>query len=190
MGITSGVRRKEPLGRIEPKRCLTLKKPANEPAIDPAKNGMANCTVINLPGQGASALKYETLIEERGAVPFRDAACGLCERTVSVALGVPLEMMKVKTRSTADVALARQIAMYLSNTSFNIICTEVGLYFKRDRTTVAHACRLIEDKRELPDFDLMICQLEALLQSAQYVSDLLSLSEIQGLLEERGTYYD
>ncbi len=56
-------------------------------------------------------------------------------------------------RGKASVALARQIAMYLTH----IICghsfTDIGCFFGRDRTTVSHACQLIEDKREDPEID-------------------------------------
>ena len=98
---------------------------------------------------------------------YRDIVCELCERTVSLALNVPLAGLQARTRLKADVALARQIAMYLCNTVFNVSQTEVGLHFKRDRTTVAHACALIEDKRDDMAFDVMLCQLEALLTVAR-----------------------
>jgi hypothetical protein len=42
----------------------------------------------------------------------------------------------------------------------------VALAFERDRSTVAHACRLIEDKRDEPDFDAHIGALEEALRLA------------------------
>ena len=97
---------------------------------------------------------------------YRDAACDLCEKTVSLALDIPLAALRAKTRQSPDVALARQIAMYLSHTMFGIAFSEVGLHFRRDRTTVSHACALIEDKRDDLSFDVTLCQLEALLSDA------------------------
>lgn len=97
---------------------------------------------------------------------FRDAVCGLTEKTVSLALTVPLAQLQARTRMAQEVALARQIAMYLCHTTFSLPLTEVGLHFKRDRTTVSHACNLVEDKRDKMSFDVMICQLEALLNNA------------------------
>ena len=38
--------------------------------------------------------------------------------------------------------------------------TEVGHLFERDRTTVAHACGLVEDRRDDPDFDYRLNHLE------------------------------
>lgn len=104
---------------------------------------------------------------------YRYAICSLCERTVSIALGVPLSALQAKSRLNAEVALARQIAMYLCHTMFGILMTEVGYHFKRDRTTVAHACALVEDKRDDLSFDVLLCQLEALLADARDALGLL-----------------
>jgi len=103
---------------------------------------------------------------------FRDAVCELTEKTVAFALAVPLSGLKAKTRSCADIAFARQVAMYLCHTTFSLLMTEVGLHFGRDRTTVAHACKLVEDKRDDAEFDLIIDQLESLLSDARDAIDL------------------
>ena len=97
---------------------------------------------------------------------YRDAVCDLTEKTVSLALTVPLAQLQARTRMTQEVALARQIAMYLCHTTFSLPLTEVGMHFHRDRTTVSHACNLVEDKRDQMSFDILICQLEALLNNA------------------------
>ena len=97
---------------------------------------------------------------------YRDAVCSLCERVVAMASNVSLSEMRSRSRCKADVAMARQIAMYLAHTKFSILMTEVGLHFCRDRTTVSYACAQIEDRRDEFSFDLMICQLEALLGEA------------------------
>lgn len=113
-------------------------------------------------------LQYERFPDTGSNTSYRDAVCALCEKTVSLALAIPLVRLQSKTRSSAEVVFARQIAMYLSHTMFSILLTEVGLYFRRDRTTVSYACALIEDKRDDPDFDLMIAQLESLLTDARH----------------------
>lgn len=48
----------------------------------------------------------------------------------------------------APVSLARQMAMYLAHVAFRLSFTQVGQLFGRDRTTVAHACGVIEDLRD------------------------------------------
>ena len=48
---------------------------------------------------------------------------------------------------TMEVAIARQIAMYLCREYTSSSLTNIGLYFgKRDHSTVIHACRNIENK--------------------------------------------
>ncbi|MFV0296377.1 MAG: helix-turn-helix domain-containing protein [Hyphomicrobiaceae bacterium] len=64
------------------------------------------------------------------------------------------------TRGQARIALARQIAMYLAHVVFGLALTDVGRLFHRDRTTVRHACAIIEDRRDDKTFDHMISRLE------------------------------
>jgi hypothetical protein len=62
-----------------------------------------------------------------------------------------------------SVALARQTAMYLSHVAFGLTFTEIGHLFERDRTTVAHACAVVEDLRDNPAMDQALSILEAAL---------------------------
>jgi chromosomal replication initiation ATPase DnaA len=64
------------------------------------------------------------------------------------------------TRGRARVALARQVAMYLAHVACGMSFTEVGQMFGRDRTTVAHACSVVEDRRDDPIFDRALELLE------------------------------
>ncbi|MBN9310529.1 MAG: chromosomal replication initiator DnaA [Devosia sp.] len=68
-------------------------------------------------------------------------------------------------RGRAEVALARQLAMYLMHTHYCRIYSAVGRFFGRDRTTVSHACAVIEDLREEPAFDQLVGEIEARLSS-------------------------
>ena len=54
--------------------------------------------------------------------------------------------------------------MYLAHVTFGLSYAEVGRAFGRDRTTAAHACRLIEDRREDPDLDTALADLEHVLR--------------------------
>jgi chromosomal replication initiation ATPase DnaA len=65
-----------------------------------------------------------------------------------------------------DVAFARQLAMYLTHVMLGLNLTEAGRLFGRDRTTVAHACGLIEDRRDDPDFEALVAGLEAAVRSS------------------------
>lgn len=116
------------------------------------------------------------------SAPYRDSVCALCEKMVSLQLDIPLVAIRAPTRKGADVALARQIAMYLAHTTFSLPLTEVGLYFKRDRTTVTHACAVVENRRDTFSFDVTVSQLESLLvevRSAVEIAFVSSDGEIE-----------
>jgi chromosomal replication initiation ATPase DnaA len=87
-----------------------------------------------------------------------------CE-AVAFALGCE-ENLLGQTRGSATIALARQIAMYLTHVAFGMSLQRVAVGFGRDRSTAAHACHLIEDKRDDAAFDDMLDQLEAALRAA------------------------
>ena len=64
------------------------------------------------------------------------------------------------SRDKARVALTRQVSMYVAHVALGLSLTEVGRKFGRDRTTAAHACRLVEDLRDDADFDFALEHLE------------------------------
>ena len=95
--------------------------------------------------------------------PGRDARrlCRLVERQVAAAFSVPTRELRARQRRSASVALARQSAMYLAHVSLGLNYTQIGQAFKRDRTTAAHACRLVETLRDDPKLDRMIGKIES-----------------------------
>jgi chromosomal replication initiation ATPase DnaA len=70
------------------------------------------------------------------------------------------------SRGAAHVALARQVAVYLLHTRFGMSYSTAGACFSRDRTTAAHACRKIEERREDVRFDTLIDCLERVIATA------------------------
>lgn len=77
----------------------------------------------------------------------------IIDGAISDIFGVPEADLAKPSRGKAPVALARQVAMYVAHVSCGLSLTEVGQIFARDRTTVAHACAVIEDRRDDPMFD-------------------------------------
>lgn len=63
-------------------------------------------------------------------------------------------------RTAGDVTRVRQIAMYLAHVMLALPMGDVGRAFGRDRTTVMHACHLVEDMRDDAELDAIICRLE------------------------------
>ena len=93
---------------------------------------------------------------------------------VAAVFEVGVEDLRGPTRGTARTAFARQVAMYLAHVGRGVSLTEVGQLFERDRTTVAHACGLVEDRRDDPDFDYRLDHLE---QAVSSLIDALSLRQ-------------
>ena len=94
------------------------------------------------------------------------AAARLAASVAAYAMNVPLEEVADRGRGRAEVAFARQVAMYLCHVGFEFSLTRVAAAFGRDRSTVAHACHAIEDRREQEQFDRLMNALEAMVRVA------------------------
>ncbi len=70
------------------------------------------------------------------------------ETLVESAFGITRSALHAPGRGAAHVAFARQVAIYLSCVRLGLSYSAVGRFFGRDRTTAAHACRVIEECRE------------------------------------------
>ena len=105
--------------------------------------------------------QQESLRQRAGA----DAGnvCRFMAAVTAATLGVDLDEVVGPKRGTAAVAFARSAAMYLAHVCLGLTLSEVGAHFGRDRTTVGHACRRIEDARDDERFDRVLTCLEATL---------------------------
>lgn len=86
--------------------------------------------------------------------------CRLMEEAVAAAFAVPADELRASSRRTAGVAFARQCAMYLAHVAMGLNLCAVGRIFHRHRTTAAHACQLVELRRDDPDIDRLLDMLE------------------------------
>ena len=108
-------------------------------------------------GRSASVMMFEP--------PAPDLMAQRVLQLVALARGVqPLQLVH-RARCRSRVAVARQLAMYLMHVALGWQYAEIGQYFGRDRTTVSHACAVIEDLREAPGFDAEVEQLETLIEA-------------------------
>lgn len=82
---------------------------------------------------------------------------------VAAERGVRLKALFQPDRGQAEIALARQLAMYLMHVEYGRLYADVGRFFGRDRTTVSHACAHIEDLRDDVEFDAMLERLRLML---------------------------
>lgn len=97
------------------------------------------------------------IIASRTAREAMDVAAG--------ALGVSILEIARRGRSRAQVAYARQIAIYLAHVVGQMTLAEIAFAFDRDRTTAAHACHAVEDRRDSVMFDQQIEALEAAMRA-------------------------
>lgn len=103
----------------------------------------------------------------RSEVREQDTAMArLAAGVAAFALNVPTDGLLGEARGAAEVAFARQVAIYLCHTAFEMSLARVAAAFERDRSTVAHACHVIEDRRDEPQFDVWISVLETMLREA------------------------
>jgi hypothetical protein len=99
------------------------------------------------------------------ALPNSSATC-IPERTcqwvafcVARDFGLEMAALFAPTRGAPRTAFARQVAMYLAHIGFELSFGAISRVYDRDRTTVSHACHVIEDGRD----DIWLdCRLEAL----------------------------
>jgi hypothetical protein len=112
---------------------------------------MLQCTspVLPAPPENSSAATVST--------PER--TCQWVAFCVAGDFGLDMAALFAPTRGAPRTAFARQVAMYLAHTGFELSFETISGVFDRDRTTVSHACHVVEDGRD----DIWLdCRLEAL----------------------------
>lgn len=107
--------------------------------------------------------------------PLNLALRSQLEQMVATAYRLDASQLRQQSRGRQTVARARQTAMYLAHTVCGLSLTETGVIFERDRTTVAHACAVVEDRREDPSFDRAIEMLERSTRIVHFHTRLPSL---------------
>jgi hypothetical protein len=95
----------------------------------------------------------------------RDEIPRLC-RLVRQLTGEMVQLTGDRTLVRRDIRRTechiRQIAMYVCHVQLGIPMSDIGPCFGRDRTTVGHACQVVEDRRDEPAFDEFVAALERL----------------------------
>lgn len=82
-------------------------------------------------------------------------------RIVAGEFRVSEEELTAPSRARAEVAFARQVAMYLTHVVYQLTYHQVAEAFGRERTTVAYACAVVEDARDDAALDARLEKLEA-----------------------------
>lgn len=77
--------------------------------------------------------------------------------------GVERDDIEAGSRGEAQVAGARQLAIYLAHVALGHDLSRLSLAFGRDRATIRHALRRVEDDRDDTAFDRRVSRLETIL---------------------------
>ena len=105
--------------------------------------------------------------EAREAEAAHDRAkAAFVTHLVAMATGVPPQAMLTGLRARGKVSEARAMAMYLLHVGFALPQNRVAAAFRRDRTTISHACQKVEDMRERAELDHALSLLEACVRHA------------------------
>ena len=118
--------------------------PSNIRELEGALNRIIACSQLNMEPitieNAAEWLKDIIKMQEQGPISI-----DVIQDAVSSYFGFEVEDLKSPKR-TADLAFARQVAMYLSRELTDLSLQQIGVAFnKKDHTTVLHACRKIEE---------------------------------------------
>lgn len=81
--------------------------------------------------------------------------CRFYSQNIAFLVGVTDDLI-AGTRGAPNVAFARQLAMYMAHAGFGMTAMQVALSFDRDRSTLMHTAKKIEDLRDDTEFDLLL----------------------------------
>ena len=105
------------------------------------------------------------------AIFLNSQRAGLAQAIVMQIYAVAAGEMRAPTRGRPRAARARQIAIHLSQRVFAMSQQQLAAEFGRDRSTIGHACQLIERLRRADDeFDSTLSWMEAHLRRAAAVA--------------------
>ena len=93
-------------------------------------------------------------------------ACDCVIDLAAAFFNVSVRELRRPGRATDDITRVRQIAMYLAHVMLGLSMGDIGRAFGRDRTTVMHACHLVEDMRDDIELDAIVGRMEKLVAAA------------------------
>jgi chromosomal replication initiation ATPase DnaA len=123
------------------------------------------CLTID-PAEGADEIGYGagcfSAVSEERSVEYCECVIDI----VAALFGVSSKDLRRQGRSNISICRVRQIGMYVAHVVLRLTMAEVGQGFGRDRTTVQHACHLIEDMRDDAEFDRLVAMTERVTEAA------------------------
>ena len=113
--------------------------------------------------------KAPVLVEIDEGAPLDERLLQVCDGVIDILstfFNVSGRELRSQSRCERSVARVRQIGIYVAHVTLALTMSEVGRAFGRDRSTVNHACHLIEDMREELEFDRIVQTIENIVKVA------------------------
>lgn len=104
-----------------------------------------------------------------GAGVREELAVEICDGLIDILaaiFNVSGRELRSSGRCGKPVARVRQVGMYVAHVTLGLNMTQVGRGFGRDRSTVLHACHLVEDMRDAGEFDRVVGAVERIAEAA------------------------
>ena len=102
---------------------------------------------------------------DRAALVDRRIVCMVVRQLTAELLGVVGDRQEVRRARRRASCHVRQIAMYVCHVVLRLSLSDIGAAFGRDRTTVSHACNVVEDRRDDAAFDAFVSTVERVVLS-------------------------
>lgn len=93
------------------------------------------------------------------SLPLR-TVCRVVSQITAEMLSLIGERVAVRRDRRRPSCHVRQIAMYVCHVALQMTLSEIGTAFGRDRSTVGHACHVVEDRRDDLAFDEFVSAIE------------------------------
>lgn len=107
---------------------------------------------------------------DRAALADRRIVCMVVRQLTAELLGVVGDRQEVRRARRRASCHVRQIAMYVCHVALSMSYGEIAEAFGLDRTTVSHACHVVEDRRDDAAFDTFVSTVERLAESVCMVA--------------------
>ena len=107
---------------------------------------------------------------DRAALVDRRIVCMVVRQLTAELLGVVGDRQEVRRARRRASCHVRQIAMYVCHVALSMSYGEIAEAFGLDRTTVSHACHVVEDRRDDSAFDTFVSTVERLAESVCMVA--------------------
>ncbi len=97
-------------------------------------------------------------------LPIR-AVCRIAAQVTTEMVMIAGHRVQMRRDRRRTLCHIRQIAMYVCHVALQIPMPDIAMAFGRDRTTVSHACHVVEDRRDDPAYDEFVAAVERTVDS-------------------------